>query len=811
MSWLRNSQLKTTFTPKRQSNSPPKNCDPTACTESFKKHWQQASEIIDRTQPPGGYPINDDIIGVVNHLGQMMTLLVLELREVDNNESKPSATPCFEHLLTENILERLFDWSIHTGRFNNKVRLEQLKLYELLVSNAGQQFLVHEPFLRPLLKLLTSCTSEVYPVELEKRLVVLLNQLCVSVMHNIQLLDLFFCAPSNKEPAKFLLFSLLVPFVHREGSIGQQARDALLLCMSMSKKNDLVGSYIVEHSNVCPVLATGLSGLYSLLPRKLEIETDDWHRLTPDDINELPELTLLINSFEFCNAVAQVAHNSVKDQLLEFIYQGFLIPVMGPALLQSTVDELVAATAYYELFIRNATNPGLLQTLIKFLMQDCYDGQRILNTLIVRIPSPTRLCVVTLSLLETLINLDSEEVMVELILKHLVPCNHVMLSQRRRLREVEPYASSALKFLSLSPACCSLRAVPMPPRIRLPASTQSYAYGLRPEESLYGNYHAYLCVAKTKIESCSKNCRNWSESYDGEESAAFNSSIRKFSAIKSENCDRNGDSMLSIGESSGYNSFPAKESLETSPETERKEESAGKTSVNSDRMSRSNSLLETCSVTSDIGPFLDTILKSLEKMPFHSLYVNLRLTAIISRLAVYPQPLLSSLLLNHSLVFQPSIKSLFQVLASVKQKVDNLLSRLGDVEKIVQEARNYLLQREEKLANMRKTAVEAPIQKKPFSYSFNRGDMKRRSFSSAISSVLRRAMQPSATTVVEKVVKIEGPGSGFRYIKTTNRDVKTEEDDIHRVVLNAVLLDEWLKELAALAQEQSLYALTNFT
>lgn len=63
---------------------------------------------------------------------------------------------------------------------------------------------------------------------------------------------------------------------------------------------------------------------------------------------------------------------------------------MSVLLFQSTVDELVAATAYYELFIRNATNPGLLQTLIKFLTQDCYDGQRILNTLIVRIHSPTR-------------------------------------------------------------------------------------------------------------------------------------------------------------------------------------------------------------------------------------------------------------------------------------------------------------------------------------------------------------------------------------------------------------------------------------
>jgi hypothetical protein len=52
---------------------------------------------------------------------------------------------------------------------------------------------------------------------------------------------------------RFVIFTLLIPFVHREGGIGQQARDALLLCMSLSKKNENVGSYIAEHSNVCPV------------------------------------------------------------------------------------------------------------------------------------------------------------------------------------------------------------------------------------------------------------------------------------------------------------------------------------------------------------------------------------------------------------------------------------------------------------------------------------------------------------------------------------------------------------------------------
>jgi len=61
------------------------------------------------------------------------------------------------------------------------------------------------------------------------------------------------------------------------------------------------------------------------------------------------------------------------------------------------------------------------------------------------------------------------------------------------------------------------------------------------------------------------------------------------------------------------------------------------------------------------GPFLRTIFSKLENMLQNSLHVNLLLTGIISRLAHYSQPLLRSLLLNHSLVLETNIKSLFQV------------------------------------------------------------------------------------------------------------------------------------------------------
>lgn len=57
----------------------------------------------------------------------------------------------------------------------------------------------------------------------------------------------------------------------------------------------------------------------------------------------------------------------------------------------------------------------------------------------------------TLALFETLVDLNCEDVMLELVLRHLVPCSHVMLSQRSRVRYVDPYCRSADKLLSLVP------------------------------------------------------------------------------------------------------------------------------------------------------------------------------------------------------------------------------------------------------------------------------------------------------------------------------------------------------------------------
>lgn len=404
--------------------------------------------------------------------------------------------------------------------------------------------------------------------------------------------------------------------------------------------------------------------------------------------------------------------------------------------------------------------------------------------------------------------------MLELCLGALNPCSHVMLSQRSRLRDIDPFGRAAEKFLSLTPRCCSVF-TPLDSQTNSLPSTVSSAYnryghvtsdsmkslpasinyGTRLSDSLYGNYHAYLCDARQKIKACRIACSNWSCQYDGnlprnsntgsvtlltDENIISDQSRKKIeesrtlemikSAVQScgkddgtsldnvllniqsllEGKDLNSNernvkselnmdialsldeqaqldadiaellnesigvtecteetyldkkesdscmddssmamnSLMSLGESSGYESFAFKGSPESTPDNETIQDhmseheemhvvikkeidavpSVGESSPPITAETPLNKSNKDTSYRQDVfngqpnvGIFLDVVLRKLECMTSNNLYVNLHLTGLISRLAIYPQPLLQSFLLNHSLVFQPSIRSLFQV------------------------------------------------------------------------------------------------------------------------------------------------------
>lgn len=545
----------------------------------FENHWRQVSWVLEQHETSSS---SDDLTAVRNNTDQMLCLLAeerpAERLDGGGGGAVRSMGPILELVVTENILERLVQWHLRRG-LDPDSQGALLKLFEMLIGQSQQPLLQHTAVLHPLLRLLGACGDPELgcPPALENSLVLLLNQVCVSMARQPLVLEMLFrAAPAQQGSTNLLIFSLLVPFIHRDGAIGQQARDALLLVMSASASHDAVAQYISENSYFCPVLATGLSALYSSLPRKIEVRGDDWHALRREDWMGVSSLVLFMNSLEFCNAVVQVAHPLVRSQLLDYLHNGFLVPVMGPALHKSSVDEMIASTAYLDLFLRSVTETSLLKTFLRFILLHRHDNDTILDTLLTRISSNSRLCMVSLSLFRTLLSLNCEDIMLQLVLRYLLPCTHVMLSQRRAIRETDLYGKSADKFLSLIPECCRANATtpaerdedaalwgkvipspstesPVAPRPSTPSrlsffmrqqssgggpSTpagveplQSGASGphpLSPDSPMHQQqantecldwdcgYLEYLKDARRGIEHCSYACRHWSAPYDGE-------------------------------------------------------------------------------------------------------------------------------------------------------------------------------------------------------------------------------------------------------------------------------------------------------
>ncbi|XP_069327214.1 FHF complex subunit HOOK-interacting protein 1B isoform X3 [Eulemur rufifrons] len=736
----------------------PVTADPETCLMVFKNHWSQVVRILERQGPraaPGGA---DDLSAVRNHTYQMLTLLA-EDRAVASAPTSPG--PLLEFALREDLLTRVLAWQLQWDELGDGVeerRAEQLKLFEMLVSEARQPLLRHGPVREALLTLLDACGRPVpSSPALDEGLVLLLSQLCVCVAREPSLLEFFLQPPPEPGAApRLLLFSRLVPFVHREGTLGQQARDALLLLMALSAGSPTVGRYIADHSYFCPVLATGLSALYSSLPRKIEVPGDDWHCLRREDWLGVPALALFMSSLEFCNAVIQVAHPLVQKQLVDYIHNGFLVPVMGPALHKTSVEEMIASTAYLELFLRSISEPALLRTFLRFLLLHRHDTHTILDTLVARIGSNSRLCMVSLSLFRTLLNLSCEDVLLQLVLRYLVPCNHVMLSQKPAVRDVDLYGRAADKFLSLIPRCCRHRA-PSPPR----PEHASWARGGPSRET--GRREDITGPGSPSVDSSSVV------------TVTRPSTPSRLALFLRQQ---------SLGGSESPGPAPRSPGLAASPAS-----SPGRRP----------------SPAEEPGPFMAVLFAKLENMLQNSVYVNFLLTGLVAQLACHPQPLLRSFLLNTNMVFQPSVKSLLQVLGSVKNKIESFAASQEDFPALLSKAKKYLIARG-KLDWAEGTAAgPAPRRSDPLVKS------RRPSLGELL---LRHAHSPTRARQAAQLVLQPGrdgaglglgggsPGASTPVLAPRGGAPERQGEALRvkNAVYCAVIFPEFLKELAAISQ-----------
>ncbi|KAG7233148.1 hypothetical protein INR49_007114 [Caranx melampygus] len=96
------------------------------------------------------------------------------------------------------------------------------------------------------------------------------------------------------------------------------------------------------------------------------------------------------------------------------------------------------------------------------------------------------------------------------------------------------------------------------------------------------------------------------------------------------------------------------------------------------------------------GPFISVLLSRLENLLENSIAVNLLVTGILAQLASYPQPLLRSFLLNTDTTHnQPNVRTLYQVLLSVHAQIERYVADRPDYPTLVTQAWRFLLAKDQ--------------------------------------------------------------------------------------------------------------------
>uniref|UniRef100_A0A3B5AED2 Protein FAM160A1-like n=1 Tax=Stegastes partitus TaxID=144197 RepID=A0A3B5AED2_9TELE len=713
--------------------------DPETCMIVFKNHWAQVVKILEKHEPGRGStgalgflsghsssgasrlgPIPADEASAVQNYVEHMLFLLME----EEAGQGGAMGPILELVVLEGVMERLFLWSLRR-QFTEDMKLEQLRMYQMLLSQARQPLLHHKPVLRPLMMLLASCAGASCQTAgilltfygggvVEAELVLLLNQLCAALVKDPSVLELFFHTSEDQGAANFLLFSLLIPFTHRQGSVGQQARDSLLLIMSLSASEPRVAQHIAQNTYFCPVKTR--CDRYESFPAQRSGSSHSGQ-------------VQVIQTGWFWSCVCTLTSCFLSYHLWWVC--------------QLTVEEVMTTTAYLDLFLRSVSEPALLQTFLSFILLHRHDNVHILDTLVSRVNTPFQLGTVSLALFRTLIGLFCEDVMLQLVFRYLLPCSHLSRRQRCSLQQTDCYSCSASSLLLLLPSWCPLHLrsgsqsehihwprapgecsdsiatdrftvspapPPLPPRHiqEMRRSATRLVHGAYVEESEFqDDVLVYDLIAQKDTKaailerimvanrrfrgSISKgprlatnalpNGHVESESRDLTLSNAKCPSLPDNRATSSSDLlSQYHELMLSLGVE------PDCDDITDDISTFRKRVRSKHCSLDS----HSPVLSHHAS-----GPFISVLLSRLENLLENSIAVNLLVTGILAQLASYPQPLLRSFLLCTDQHQQPNVRTLHQVLESVHAQVERYVAARPDYPALLTQAWRFLLAKDQ--------------------------------------------------------------------------------------------------------------------
>ncbi|RWS09224.1 hypothetical protein B4U79_11350 [Dinothrombium tinctorium] len=562
-----------------------------------------------------------------NHLHAMVCLLLQEEEQHGEQTDEYSLGPCFEFFFESKVLNKL------------------TTLAQSDVPPGICQQLVASPY--------------------EESEVEFLNCIAVRIRDNENLLT---CYTREKFPLITALTSLLMS---ADNDVSTKAGDALLCLLSVCKENE--AEIIVNETTFCTKVIERLIELYLSIPKSLtpeEVESSTTATLLSDyNVNisafssAARKYLCFFRWFVFCDMVANETNCQLLTDAFLIQFKEQFLRLIASDLCENNIQTATFTTVLISNCLRNVGNLLTANIGEYFCSQGSENIASLLTVLIERCSvlvegsslqeaddnrrERHNLCISTMQLFEEILSKPSEKILNDLVIRFVAS---------RGYYSVEANVSELLRsedFDSLVFAEKSGGASP--------GSSPTNNF-FSPNSHIHRILQFFMRLVPDELKSAENESEPGYESYISEAQKHFNDCVavcENWSWKKNENCGESGAEVVNTSEDETT-------SAESQPEADR-----------FDRFYE--------------GDFLSMLFTNLENMVHLPYDVNLQVTSLLSKLALFPERHLNEYLLDPTIPLTKNSRSLFTVLHKVVDELQVKVQGVGNLQLKLRLTRNLLL------------------------------------------------------------------------------------------------------------------------
>uniref|UniRef100_A0A8C2XKS0 FHF complex subunit HOOK interacting protein 2 n=1 Tax=Cyclopterus lumpus TaxID=8103 RepID=A0A8C2XKS0_CYCLU len=392
--------------------------------EDFVYHWKAITHYYIETSDDKA-PVTDT--NIPSHLEQMLDILTQEERERESGETGP----CMEYLLHHKILETLY--TLGKADCPPGMKQQVLTFYTKLLAHIRQPLLPHINVHRPVLKLIRLC-GEVLTAPTENEEIQFLCIVCAKLKQDPYLVNFFLEVSFYDTRGEKV--SLIMSLV--------KACEGLMLLVSLPEP--AAAKCLTENTDLCELLTDRLVSFYKALPQSMDpldietVESVNWGL----DVYNLKEdaavftgkraLISFLSWLDYCDQLIKEAQKSAAAVIAKAVRESFFVSVMEPQLMQTSEVGILTSTALLNRIIRQVTSEALLQEMIYFLLGEEREPETQAN--MAQNPLRHRLIehcdhlsdeisIMTLRLFEQLIQKPNQHILHSLLLRSLEERNYL--------------------------------------------------------------------------------------------------------------------------------------------------------------------------------------------------------------------------------------------------------------------------------------------------------------------------------------------------------------------------------------------------